>query len=234
MIHALDAAATDDRIKAVALDLDIFTGGGQTAIADVGEALDRVRRAGKRVVAYATGYGDDGYQLAAHADEIWLDPLGAVLIAGPGGTNLYYAGLLERLGVTANVYRVGTYKSAVEPYTRSDMSPEAREAQPGARRRAVGDLAAGRRAGRGRARRSPPMSPIRRASSRRRAATWRGRRCDAGLVDRIGDRTAFGRRMAELAGTGDESVPGQLPRGPLRRLDRRASGRATRAARSAC
>ena len=62
------------------------------AIADVGEALDRVRRAGKPVVAYATGYDDDSYQLAAHADEVWLDPLGAVLIAGPGGTNLYYAG----------------------------------------------------------------------------------------------------------------------------------------------
>ena len=76
IIHALDTAAGDDRIKAVALDLDIFTGGGQSAIANVGEALDRVRRAGKRVVAYSTGYSDDGYQLAAHADEIWLDPLG--------------------------------------------------------------------------------------------------------------------------------------------------------------
>ena len=127
LVHALDAAATDDRIQAVALDLDIFIGGGQTAIADVGAALDRFRRANKRVVAYATGYGDDGYQLAAHADEIWLDPLGAVLIAGPGSTHLYYAGLLQRLGVTANVYRVGAFKSAVEPFTRSDMSPEARE-----------------------------------------------------------------------------------------------------------
>jgi len=133
IVHALDAAAHDDRIHAVALDLDVFTGGGQTAITDVGAALDRFRRANKRVVAYATGYGDDGYQLAAHADEIWLDPLGAVLIAGPGGTHLYYAGLLQRLGVTANVYRVGAFKSAVEPFTRSDMSPEAREANAGER-----------------------------------------------------------------------------------------------------
>ena len=128
VIHALDTAAENDRIEAVALDLDIFTGGGQTAIANVGEALDRVRRSGKRVVAFATGYGDDGYQLAAHADEIWLDPLGGVIVAGPGGANLYYAGLMERLGITANVYRVGQFKSAVEPYTRSDMSPEARRA----------------------------------------------------------------------------------------------------------
>ena len=64
-------------------------------------------------------------QLAAAASEIWLNPLGAVLIAGPGGSNLYYKGLLDKLGVTANVYRVGTYKSAVEPFMRNDMSPEA-------------------------------------------------------------------------------------------------------------
>ena len=71
------------------------------------------------------GYTDDSYQLASAASEIWLNPLGAVLIAGPGGSNLYYKGLLDKLGVTANVYRVGTYKSAVEPFIRNDMSPEA-------------------------------------------------------------------------------------------------------------
>ena len=89
VVRALERAARDDRIRAVALDLDIFTGGGQTAITDVGAALDRFRRGGKRVVAYATGYLDDSYQLAAHADEIWLDPLGAVALTGPGRPNLY-------------------------------------------------------------------------------------------------------------------------------------------------
>ena len=78
------------------------------------------------MLAYATGYTDDSYQLASHASEIWMNPLGAVAIAGPGGNNLYFKGLFDKLGVTANVYRVGTYKAAVEPYTRSDMSPEAR------------------------------------------------------------------------------------------------------------
>ena len=53
--------------------------------------------------------------------------MGAIAIAGPGGNNLYFKGLFDKLGVTANIYRVGTYKSAVEPYMRSDMSPEARE-----------------------------------------------------------------------------------------------------------
>src|SRR5205085_2415984 len=71
LIHSIDTAAQSDRIRAIALDLDSFTGGGLTAMTDVGAALDRARRAGKRVVAFATGYADDSYQLAAHADEIW-------------------------------------------------------------------------------------------------------------------------------------------------------------------
>ncbi len=127
LVAALDEARTDDRVKAVALDLDSFLGGGQTALGDLGEALRRVRASGKPVVAYATAYGDDAYQLAANASEVWLSPMGAVALAGPGGKNLYYKGLMDKLGITANVYRVGTYKSAIEPYTRSDMSPEAKE-----------------------------------------------------------------------------------------------------------
>ena len=207
LVHALDTAAEDDRIEAVALDLDVFAGGGQSAIANVGAALDRVRRSGKRVVAYATGYGDDSYQLAAHADEIWLDPLGAVLIAGPGGPNLYYAGLLERLGVTANVYRVGTYKSAVEPYTRNDMSPEARQATQALADSLWETWQQDVRQARPQARIGPyAQDPARfiaaAGGDMARAALA------AGLVDRIGDRNAFGRRMAELAGTLHERVPG--------------------------
>ncbi|MGE0178307.1 MAG: signal peptide peptidase SppA [Sphingomonas sp.] len=207
LVRSIDAAATDERIRAIALDLDSFIGGGQTALADVGAALDRARRAGKRVVAFATGYGDDGYQLAVHADEIWLDPLGAVLIAGPGGSNLYYARLLERLGVTANVYRVGAFKSAVEPYTRNDMSPEAR-----ANAQALADALWGSwrqhvTQARPRARIADYVADPNRfieaaGGNMARAAI------DAGLVDRIGDRITFGRRMAELVGTDQQAVPG--------------------------
>ncbi len=127
LVSALDEARTDDRVKAVALDLDAFLGGGQTALGDLGEAVRRVRSSGKPVVAFATAYGDDAYQLASNASEVWLSPMGAVALAGPGGKRLYYKGLMDKLGITANVYRVGTYKSAIEPYTRSDMSPEAKE-----------------------------------------------------------------------------------------------------------
>jgi protease-4 len=207
VIHALDTAAADDDIHAVALDLDVFTGGGQTAIANVGEALERVRRAGKRVVAYANGYGDDGYQLAAHADEIWLDPLGAVLISGPGGTNLYYAGLMERLGITANVYRVGAFKSAVEPYTRSDMSPEARQASQALANSLWGTWQQDVRQARPRANIAAYVADtaglVQQAGGDLAQAALR-----AGLVDRIGDRTQFGQRMAELAGTDHEDLPG--------------------------
>lgn len=208
LVRALDAAAADSRIRAIALDLDIFVGGGQTAIADVGAALDRARRAGKRVVAYATGYTDDSYQLAAHADEIWLDPMGVVLIAGPGGSNLYYAGLLERIGVTAHVYRVGEFKSAVEPYTRSDMSPESR-----LQSQALADALWGTwRADVGHARpraqiaawAANPQAFIDASGGDMARAALR-----AGLIDRIGDRTQFGQRMAELAGNDDERVPGR-------------------------
>src|SRR5215212_5172574 len=127
LVAALGKAKDDKRVKAVALDLDGFTGGGQVAIGDLADAVRRIRAAGKPVVAYGVGYTDDSYQLASAASEIWLNPLGTVAITGPGGSNLYFKGLLDKLGVTANVYRVGTYKSAVEPFIRNDMSPEARQ-----------------------------------------------------------------------------------------------------------
>lgn len=209
LVHGLDEAARDSRIKAVALDLDIFAGGGQTAIANVGAALDRVRRAGKPVIAYSTGYTDDGYQLAAHASEVWLDPMGAVVVTGPGGTGLYFAGLMRRLGITANVYRVGAYKSAVEPFTRGDMSPEARAAD-----QALADALW-----------ETWQQDVRQARPRAQIAAWTrnpdpfveaagGNMAEAarraGLVDRIGDRIAFGRRLAEIVGSDHDEVAGSF------------------------
>jgi protease-4 len=128
VVHAIDATVEDDRVKAIVLDLSSFAGGGQTSLTDVGEALDRAKKAGKPIYAFSGFYSDDSYQLAAHATQIWMDPMGGIIFAGPGGNRLYYKGLIDRLGVTANIYRVGTYKSAVEPYMRADQSPAAREA----------------------------------------------------------------------------------------------------------
>ena len=127
LVRALDAAAGDERIKAVALDLSRFLGGGQVHLQEVGEALARVRAAKKPVLAYSLAYSDDALQLAAHASEVWVDPIGGAVVGGPGGAFLFFGDLLEQYGVNARVYRVGTFKSATEPYTRSEFSPEARE-----------------------------------------------------------------------------------------------------------
>ena len=127
LVRAIDAAASDERITAVVLDLDRFLGGGQVHLQEVGEALDRVRAADKPVLAFATAYADDGIMLASHASEVWVDPLGGAIIAGPGGGRLYYGELLDKLKVNARIYRVGTYKSAVEPFERNSMSEPARE-----------------------------------------------------------------------------------------------------------
>ncbi|MEO8175778.1 MAG: signal peptide peptidase SppA [Sphingomicrobium sp.] len=207
LIAALDEARTDDRVKAVALDLEGFLGGGQAAISDLSDAVRKVRGSGKPVIAYAVGYTDDSYQLGAAASEVWLNPLGAVAIAGPGGSNLYFKGLLDKLGVTANVYRVGTYKAAVEPYTRSDMSPEAEQ-----NARALGGaLLESWRESVLRARpkakidaflKDMPGAVDAAGGDMAKAAL------DAGLVDKLDDRRAFEARLAELGGDDDNSAAG--------------------------
>jgi len=202
LVAALDAAKDDSRVKAVALDLDGFIGGGQTAIGDLADAVRRVRSSGKPVIAYSTGYTNDSYQLASAASEIWLNPLGAVAIAGPGGSNLYYKGLLDKLGVTANVYRVGTYKAAVEPFTRNDMSSEAKQnamaldqAQLESWRQAVKQA-------------RPKGNVDIMLQDMNGAVTAAGgdmakAALAAGLVDRIGDQQAFEARLAQLGGESD-------------------------------
>jgi protease-4 len=216
MIRALRKAAGDDRVQVVALDLDIFAGGGQTALSQVGEALDGVRKAGKPVIAYATGYDDDSYQLAAHASEIWLNPMGAVVVTGPGGTQLFYKGLMDKLGITANVYRVGTYKAAVEPFIRNDMSPEAKQALQGV----YGsmweswqqEVARARPSARLAAYIADPNAALAGAGGDMARAAL-----NTHLVDHVGDRTAFGRRLAQITGARYDDVPGSF-----RQIDYRA------------
>ena len=199
MVQALDAARTDDRVKAVALDLDGFLGGGQAAVGELGAAVGRVKAAGKPVLAYATGYTDDGYQLASHAGEIWLNPLGTVAITGPGSQNLYYKGLLDKLGVTANVYRVGTYKSAVEPFIRNDMSPEAKAAA-----QSLGDvLLANWRDDVTKARPQAKVDAYLKDQPGAVAAAGGDLALaarNAGLVDQVGDRRLFEQKLASIGG----------------------------------
>ena len=199
LVAVLDNAKDDSRVKAVALDLDGFRGGGQTAMSDLSEAIRRVRSSGKPVVAYAVAYTDDSYQLASSASEVWLNPLGAVLISGPGGSNLYFKGLFDKLGVTANVYRVGTYKSAVEPYIRNDMSPEARENYM-----ALGQAVL--ETWRESVMRARPKGNVdlflkdMPGAVKSAGGDMAKAALDAGLVDKVGDRRAFEARLADLGG----------------------------------
>jgi protease IV len=199
LIAALDKAKDDSRVKAVALDLDGFTGGGGTAIADLSDAVRRVRASGKPVVAYGVGYTNDSYALASAASEIWLSPLGGVLISGPGGSQLYYKGLLDKLGVTANVYRVGTYKAAVEPFIRNDMSPAAKE-------NALALDQARLETWRQEVKQARPKANIDLFLSNMNGAVAAAggdmakAALNAGLIDRIGDRREFEARLAELGG----------------------------------
>ncbi|MHA3840890.1 signal peptide peptidase SppA [Sphingomonas aestuarii] len=199
VVRALDKAATDTRVKAVVLDLDRFMGGYPADVAVVGEAIKRVRDADKPVLAYATAYADSAYTLAANASEIWTNPFGGVLIAGPGGSQLYYKGLIDRLGVNAHVYRVGTYKAAVEPFTREDQSPEAREANQALYGSIFETWRTNIAAARPKAQVGPyltqPASVV--ASTNGNIAQAN---LNAGLIDRIGDRVEFGKRVAEIAG----------------------------------
>jgi len=125
--RALRIAARDPKIKLVAIDLSRFTGAGFVHLRDIGAAMDLVRAAGKPVLTYADTYADDGTQLAAHASEAWVNPMGGAMAVGPGGNTLYYGTLLQKLKVNAHVFRVGTYKTFVEPYTRDGPSPAAIE-----------------------------------------------------------------------------------------------------------
>ena len=95
VVRALEAAKSDDHVKAVVLDLDRFTGGYPAAISQVAEAVGKVRASGKPVLAYATAYTDDSYALAANASEIWVNPLGGTMFAGPGGTRLRWVDKAE-------------------------------------------------------------------------------------------------------------------------------------------
>lgn len=201
LVNALHSARTDSRVKAVAIDLDGFTGGGQAALGDLADAIRQVRASGKPVVAYGTAFSSDSYQVAAAASEIWLNPLGGVLIAGPGGSNLYFKGLLDKLGVTANVYRVGTYKSAVEPFIRNDMSPEARQNYQALSDAMLESWRTNVRASRPKANvdlflRDMPAAVAASGGNMARAALA------AGLVDKVGERQAFEQRLAALGGKG--------------------------------
>ena len=128
LLDAINLAAIDDDIAGIVLLPGELQGSGFSKLQEVGQALLRFREHGKKVYAYADSYSQGQYFLAAHADEVILNPAGTITLEGFSTYQYYYLDALDKLGVNVHVFRVGEYKSAVEPYTRNDMSPEAREA----------------------------------------------------------------------------------------------------------
>ncbi|MGZ3182835.1 MAG: signal peptide peptidase SppA [Telluria sp.] len=128
VLLVLDAAARDPKIGSVVLLTDNLQGAGQAMLHEVGAALDRVKAAGKPVIAWAGTYDQRQYGFAAHASEVYLHPMGSVFLTGFGGHRNYYRDALDKLGVTVNVMKVGTYKSYAEPYISNGPSDAAQEA----------------------------------------------------------------------------------------------------------
>ena len=129
VLRALEAAAKDDKISAVALRLDDFSGAGLASLHEVAAGLARFKTSGKPLLAYGDNYSQRSYFLAAQANEIYLHPMGGVMIEGFGRYRNYYKDALDRLGVSANVIRVGTYKSFAEPYFANGPSKASIEAE---------------------------------------------------------------------------------------------------------
>ncbi|MGO4466458.1 S49 family peptidase, partial [Pseudoduganella sp. RAF53_2] len=128
VLNVIDSAAKDPQIAGAVLVLDEMNGGGQAMLREVGAALDRFRASGKKVVAWGASYNQRQYQVAIHADEVYLHPMGMVVLDGFGHYRNYYRDALDKLGVTVNLMRVGTYKSFAEPYIANGPSQAASEA----------------------------------------------------------------------------------------------------------
>jgi len=127
IIEAVDAAASDSRITHLLLDTDYMAGAGLSKLEEISSALVRFKQSGKPIIAVADDYGQQQYYLAAHADEILLNPLGSVLITGFASYRSYYKEALDKLRVKMHIFRVGDFKSAVEPYMGNSMSTGVKE-----------------------------------------------------------------------------------------------------------
>ncbi|MDB5936632.1 MAG: sppA [Massilia sp.] len=128
VLTVLDAAATDNNISSVLLLPEDLDGAGLAMLNEVGHALDRVRAAGKPVIAWGGSYDQKQYLLASHASEVYVHPMGVVNIKGFGRHRNYYRDALDKIGVTVNLMKVGTYKSFAEPYIGNGPSEAASQA----------------------------------------------------------------------------------------------------------
>lgn len=127
VVKAIKQGANDDQITALILDLNPMVAGGMSKMEEIGQAIDEFKNSGKPVYAYADSYTQQKYFLASYADKIYLHKMGSVAITGFGVYRNYFKDALDKLAIKFHVFRVGTFKDAVEPFIRNDMSPASRE-----------------------------------------------------------------------------------------------------------
>jgi len=128
LTDAIRKAATDRRVQALLIETDDLTGAGLPELEELAAAIGEFRRSGKKVVARGSYFLDSQYYLAAQADELYLDPMGFVMLTGYDRYRMYYKDAIGKLNVDVHLIRAGKFKSAAEPFVRNDMSPEDREA----------------------------------------------------------------------------------------------------------
>jgi protease-4 len=206
LLAGIHAARDDERIAVLLLDLDQLAGSGMSKLRDLKAALAEFKTSGKKVLATADSYEQAAYYLAAQADEIHLSPQGLVLLPGFGAYRPHFKAGLDRYEIDVHVFRVGEFKSAVEPYLRDDVSPEAREAYQDV----LGDLWSAWLEDVGAARGKRPAEIaawVDGMDERLRAAGGDAARAalDAGLVDRLSNRDEVRARLIELVGEDEES-----------------------------
>ncbi|MDD8058065.1 MULTISPECIES: signal peptide peptidase SppA [Shewanella] len=128
VLYSINNATEDKRINTIVLDLANLQSAGISKMTAIGDALTQFKAANKSVIAMANGYDQNQYFLASFADKIYLNNKGMVSLDGLSRYRLYYKAALEKLKITTHVFRVGTFKSAVEPFIRDDMSQADKEA----------------------------------------------------------------------------------------------------------
>ncbi len=128
IVDTIRHASTDNNITGLVLNLKDMAGTNLTKLRYIAKAINEFKEAGKPVYAFGDNFSQSQYYLASYADKVFMSPDGGVLLTGYGSYTLYYKSLLDKLDVNTHVFRVGTYKSFVEPYTRDSMSDAAREA----------------------------------------------------------------------------------------------------------
>ena len=128
ILDVIGKAKNDDRVEILVLQLQGLNRTGLTKLQDIAYALEDFKSTGKQIIAFGDQFSQDKYYLASTANNIWLNPQGFMLLDGYGRYKMYFKSALEKLAINQHIFRVGTFKSAVEPFIRDDMSDAAKEA----------------------------------------------------------------------------------------------------------